>query len=74
MNLPLSRRHLLSGTALLAGTAATGLLPVAAQVSRDELDPKKIANRDKMFPTGEGEPTGLYGLHPLEKAGIISRM
>lgn len=41
---------------------------------RDELDPKKIANRDKMFPTGEGEPTGLYGLHPLEKAGIISRM
>ncbi len=41
---------------------------------RDELDPKKIANRDKMFPTGEGEPTGLYGLHPLEKAGVISRM
>ncbi len=41
---------------------------------RDQLDPLKIANRDKMFPTGQGEPTSLYGLHPLEKAGIISRM
>ncbi len=40
---------------------------------REAMDPKTIANRGKMFPTGEGEPSGLYGLHPLEKAGVISR-
>ncbi len=40
---------------------------------RESMDPKTLANRGKMFPTGEGEPVGLYGLHPLEKAGIISR-
>jgi len=40
---------------------------------RESMDPKTLANRGKMFPTGEGEPVGLYGLHPLEKAGVISR-
>lgn len=40
---------------------------------RNAMDPKGLANRGKMFPTGEGEPVGLYGLHPLEKAGVISR-
>lgn len=40
---------------------------------RDQMDPKNLANRGKMFPSGEGEPTGLYGLHPLEKSGVISR-
>jgi glycolate oxidase len=40
---------------------------------REAMDPKTLANRGKMFPTGEGEPMGLYGLHPLEKAGVISR-
>jgi len=40
---------------------------------RVAMDPKTLANRGKMFPTGEGEPFGLYGLHPLEKAGVISR-
>jgi len=40
---------------------------------RDQMDPKNLANRGKMFPSGEGEPTGLYGLHPLEKTGVISR-
>ncbi len=40
---------------------------------REAMDPKTLANRGKMFPSGEGEPTGLYGLHPLEKAGVISR-
>ncbi|TVQ01656.1 MAG: FAD-binding protein [Planctomycetaceae bacterium] len=40
---------------------------------RIEMDPKTLANRGKMFPSGEGEPTGLYGLHPLEKSGVISR-
>ena len=41
---------------------------------REAMDPKILANRGKMFPTGEGEPAGLYGLHPLEKAGVISRL
>ncbi len=41
---------------------------------RDTIDPQTLANRGKMFPTGQAEPTGLYGLHPLEKAGVISRM
>ncbi len=40
---------------------------------RVAMDPKVLANRGKMFPSGEGEPVGLYGLHPLEKAGVISR-
>jgi len=40
---------------------------------RESMDPKTLANRGKMFPSGEGEPQGLYGLHPLEKAGVISR-
>ncbi len=40
---------------------------------RQSMDPKQLANRGKMFPSGQGEPTGLYGLHPLERAGIISR-
>jgi glycolate oxidase len=40
---------------------------------REAMDPKTLANRGKMFPSGEGEPAGLYGLHPLEKAGVISR-
>ncbi len=40
---------------------------------RDAMDPKTLANRGKMFPSGEGEPTGLYGLHPLEKSGVVSR-
>ena len=40
---------------------------------RESMDPKTLANRGKMFPTGEGEPVGLYGLHPLEKAGVIFR-
>jgi len=41
---------------------------------RLSMDPKMLANRGKMFPTGEGEPMGLYGLHPLEKAGVITRV
>jgi glycolate oxidase len=40
---------------------------------REAMDPKTLANRGKMFPSGEGEPVGLYGLHPLEKSGTISR-
>jgi glycolate oxidase len=41
---------------------------------RRAVDPKELANRGKMFPSGEGEGAGLYGLHPLEKAGVISRV
>lgn len=40
---------------------------------RESLDPKTLANRGKMFPSGDGEPVGLYGLHPLEQAGVIER-
>ena len=41
---------------------------------RDAIDPKNIANRGKMLP-GDGAPSLTHtGPHPLEKAGIISRM
>ncbi len=37
-------------------------------------DPYEIANRGKMFPSSEAPSLGLYGAHPLEVAGIASRM
>ncbi len=37
-------------------------------------DPEKIANRGKMFPSAEAPSLSLYGAHPLETAGIASRM
>ncbi|MCA9194453.1 MAG: FAD-binding protein [Planctomycetales bacterium] len=37
-------------------------------------DPKEIANRDKMFPSAEAPAMQTHGLHPLEAAGIASRM
>lgn len=37
------------------------------------IDPKQISNRGKMFPDDEAPSLGLSGLHPLEKAGVISR-
>lgn len=40
---------------------------------RHQLDPKTLSNREKMFPSEEAPSLGLYGLHPLEKAGLISR-
>jgi glycolate oxidase len=42
---------------------------------RCAMDPKQIANRGKMFPSGaSGEPAARFtGLHPLERDGIISR-
>ena len=36
-------------------------------------DPKLVANPGKMFPSTEAPSLGLSGLHPLEKAGVISR-
>jgi glycolate oxidase len=41
---------------------------------RKACDPQEIANRGKMFPVGEAPSMSLYGLHPLEKQGIASRM
>ncbi|RMF42754.1 MAG: FAD-binding protein [Planctomycetota bacterium] len=41
---------------------------------RAACDPKCIANRGKMFPDAEAPSLSMYGLHPLEKAGVASRM
>jgi glycolate oxidase len=40
---------------------------------RCAMDPKQIGNRGKMFPSGEPPALQMTGLHPLERAGIISR-
>lgn len=40
---------------------------------RDAFDPLGIANPGKMFPGGEAPALQQHGLHPLEKAGVISR-
>jgi glycolate oxidase len=37
-------------------------------------DPHVVANRGKMFPSAEAPSLGMYGLHPLEKQGVVSRM
>lgn len=41
---------------------------------RQACDPQEVANRGKMFPDSEAPSLSMYGLHPLEKAGIASRM
>jgi glycolate oxidase len=46
----------------------------AMHMLRKSIDPLELANRGKMFPGGQGEFTPLSGPHPLEQAGIISRM
>ena len=40
---------------------------------RQEIDPKNIANPGKMLIDGEAPALTASGLHPLEKAGVISR-
>jgi glycolate oxidase len=40
---------------------------------RRALDPLELSNRGKKFPDGEKPSSPLHGMHPLEKAGIISR-
>ena len=40
---------------------------------RQAIDPKEIANRGKMFPSGEAPTLQQRGLHPLERHGVISR-
>ena len=47
-------------------------LEVMARVRR-ALDPLELSNRGKMFPTGSPPPPAAHGLHPLERAGVISR-
>ncbi len=46
----------------------------AMRRTRRACDPKEIANRGKMFPDSEASSLSMYGAHPLEKAGIASRM
>ena len=43
------------------------------QALRLAIDPKEIANRGKMFPGGEAPALARQGMHPLERAGVISR-
>jgi glycolate oxidase len=40
---------------------------------RDAMDPAGIANPGKMFASGIAPALSAHGLHPLERAGIISR-
>lgn len=37
-------------------------------------DPHEVSNPGKMFPSAEAASLGMYGLHPLEKQGVASRM
>ena len=37
------------------------------------MDPKVLSNKGKMFPSGEAPALRQVGLHPLEKAGVVSR-
>lgn len=40
---------------------------------RAAFDPKEVANPGKMFPGKDAPALSQHGLHPLEKAGVISR-
>ncbi len=40
---------------------------------RTAIDPLQISNRGKMFPSGSSCAPGCSGVHPLERAGVISR-
>jgi glycolate oxidase len=40
---------------------------------RMTIDPQELANRGKMFPSGEAPSLRQIGSHPLEQAGVISR-
>ena len=43
------------------------------QALRLAIDPREIANRGKMFPGGDAPALAQQGMHPLERAGVISR-
>jgi glycolate oxidase len=40
---------------------------------RRAIDPLELANRGKMFPDAEAPALTAHGMHPLEKAGVVSR-
>ncbi len=40
---------------------------------RRALDPRALSNPGKMFPDGSAPALTAHGMHPLEKAGVISR-
>jgi len=40
---------------------------------RRAIDPGELANRGKMFPDADAPALTAHGMHPLEKAGVISR-
>jgi len=41
---------------------------------RRAVDPHEISNRGKMFPDSEAPALRMYGMHPLEAAGEVSRL
>jgi glycolate oxidase len=41
---------------------------------RSRVDPQLISNPGKMFPGGEPAALAAHGLHPLERAGVLSRV
>ena len=40
---------------------------------RSAVDPNEVSNRGKMFPSADAPALVMRGLHPMEKAGVISR-
>ena len=44
-----------------------------ARVRRALVIPLELSNRGKMFPAGSPPGPAAHGLHPLERAGVISR-
>jgi glycolate oxidase len=40
---------------------------------RHAVDPQEVANRGKMFADGAAPSLTAHGLHPLERAGVVSR-
>jgi glycolate oxidase len=41
---------------------------------RHAIDPHELANRGKMFPADDAQHPPTYAPHPLERAGVISRV
>lgn len=41
---------------------------------RQAIDPLELANRGKMFPADDAQVSSSHAPHPLEKAGVISRL
>jgi glycolate oxidase len=41
---------------------------------RHAIDPLELANRGKMFPADDAQNAPTHAPHPLERAGVISRI